>query len=492
MNLQFLSGNPIAKRSKKRKAKSVVKKASKKGPRMGSKKKYSKNPTTYTATRGGKTALLGKAMTIKEGQALRAAATKLAAKPRVGSLQERLAIHKANKRILAAKKKAGAMLKAEGKHTVSLVKKLKAARKAKAKITDKVDDQVDKILTSAGLDDEMKTSIKGKTMAKKKAKKKASKKASKKSHKKAAKKSGKKKASKKVAKKSGKKHKAAKKYAAKKKTSSKSKHSSKKKASKKVSFKRKTYKFKKRRVSKVKIAKNRHSLSVYLKNPLKGVGQAMGKASQIFGQGTGIDLKEAGMLVGAGATIGTLESLVSKYGQKVIVMMPVQLQSSAPALIVGLLGSVGHALASKKLGKNHVAVEAMKALVAASIVRVASATLSATINKAIGMSGVDFTPMRGVPSLSHINGVPRLSTLRGVDYTPMSGVDYTPMSGMGNNPNPGSMGFKSADFGSFDTSDFGGGGGYTEGRKTSKADFGGMDIDDEMALESDSDEASMG
>jgi hypothetical protein len=79
--------------------------------------------------------------------------------------------------------------------------------------------------------------------------------------------------------------------------------------------------------------------------------------------------------------------------------------------------------------------------------------------------------------------------MRGVDYTPMSGVDYTPMSG---NENPGAMGMRSADFGSFDTSDFGGGGGYTEGRKTSRADFGGHDIDDMEALTEDDDASSMG
>jgi hypothetical protein len=495
MNLQFLSGNPIAKGNKKRKAKRVSKKKAG-GPRMGSKKKsrIKKNPTTYYAGSGAKKAPLGKLISSGEAKALLTAGRRLSA--RAKSLKKeahpkaRLLGHK----MAAAAKKAMLIKKSAGPGAKKLKKKINAANKSGIKTSFITDDQIEKVLSQAGVTPDMKKYLdrKEKKMAKKKkaSKKKVAKKVSKKKvTKKAGKKASKKKAGKKVSKKRSVKKAHKRKASKKAHRKSKSRKSKSRSKSRKVksSVRRKTYKFKKR-ITKAKIAKSRKSLSVYLKNPLKGVGQMAGKASQIFEQGTGLDLKEAGLLVGAGASIGTLESLVSKYGQAVITKLPVQLQSSAPALLVGVIGSIGHAVAVKKLGKNHIAVDAMKAIVAASIVRVASATLSSTINKALGMSGVDFTPMRGVPQLSRLSGIPKLSSMRGVDYTPMSGVDYTPMG----NVNPGSMGFKSADFGSFDTSDFGGGGGYTEGRKTSKADFGGVDIDDLDALEDDSDNSSMG
>lgn len=476
MNLQFLSGNPIAKRSKKHKAKRVSTK--KKGPRMGSKKKFiRKNPDSYYATKGKLKADLGKAISPVEAKALLTASRRLKARGAALKKEKSPKARLLGFHMEKAAKKATIIRKSQGKSAKKILAKAKKAIKSGAKISHVVDDQVDKVLSQAGITEPMKKYLQRKeTKMAKKAKKKAAKKVSKK---KVSKKKAAKKVTKKAVKKSSKKRsvKKAHKKAARKASAKRSA----KKVSKKVS--KKTYKFKRRKVKSVKIAKSRKSLSVYLKNPLKGAGAIMGKASELFEQGTGLDLKEAGLLVGAGASIGTLEALVSKYGQQVITKLPVQLQSAAPALIVGVLGSVGHAVASKKLGKNHMAVEALKAVVAASIVRVASATLSSTVNKALGMAGVDFTPMKGIP---------QLSSMRGVDYTPMAGVDYTPMAGipklskMGN-INPGSMGFKSADFGSYDMSDYGAGGGYTEGRKRSNADFGGVDIEDLEALEDDSD-----
>lgn len=479
MNLQFLSGNPIAKRSKKRKAKKVN--AKKKGPRMGSKKKFiRKNPDTYYATKGKLKADLGKAISPVEAKSLLTASRRLKARSAALKKDKSPKARLLGFHMEKAAKKATIIRKSQGKSAKKILAKAKKAIKSGAKISHVVDDQVDKVLSQAGITEPMKKYLQRKeTKMAKKAKKKVAKKVSKK---KVAKKVAKK-AAKKVAKKAVKK--SSKKRSVKRVHKKVARKASAKRVAKKVSKKvsKKIYKFKRRKVKSVKIAKSRKSLSVYLKNPLKGAGAIMGKASELFEQGTGLDLKEAGLLVGAGASIGTLEALVSKYGQQVITKLPVQLQSAAPALIVGVLGSVGHAVASKKLGKDHLAVEALKAVVAASIVRVASATLSSTVNKVLGMAGVDFTPMKGIP---------QLSSMRGVDYTPMAGVDYTPMAGipklskMGN-INPGSMGFKSADFGSYDMSDYGAGGGYTEGRKRSNADFGGVDIEDLEALEDDSD-----
>ena len=449
---------------------------------MGSKKKFvRKNPDSYYATKGKLKADLGKAISPVEAKSLLTASRRLKARSAALKKEKSPKARLLGFHMEKAAKKATIIRKSQGKSAKKILAKAKKAIKSGAKISHVVDDQVDKVLSQAGITEPMKKYLQRKeTKMAKKAKKKAAKKVSKK---KVAKKASKKKAAKKVTRKAAKK--SSKKRSVKKAHKKAARKASAKRSAKKVSKKaiKKTYKFKRRKVKSVRIAKSRKSLSVYLKNPLKGAGAIMGKASELFEQGTGLDLKEAGLLVGAGASIGTLEALVSKYGQQVITKLPVQLQSAAPALIVGVLGSVGHAVAAKKLGKNHMAVEALKAVVAASIVRVASATLSSTVNKALGMAGVDFTPMRGIP---------QLSTMRGVDFTPMAGVDYTPMAGipklskMGN-MNPGSMGFKSADFGAYDMSDYGAGGGYTEGRKRSNADFGGVDIEDLEALEDDSD-----
>jgi hypothetical protein len=93
------------------------------------------------------------------------------------------------------------------------------------------------------------------------------------------------------------------------------------------------------------------------------------------------------------------------------------------------------------------------------------------VAKPLGLAGVDYTPISGIPH-----------GLRGVDYTPLSGVpqmagvDYTPLSGV---PQMAGLGY-GADFGrGYDVADYGGGGGYTEARKFSSADFGDVDVDDD-------------
>lgn len=84
-----------------------------------------------------------------------------------------------------------------------------------------------------------------------------------------------------------------------------------------------------------------------------------------------------------------------------------------------------------------------------------------------GMSGVMFTPMSG-------GQLGYGADFGGVRFTPMSGVRFTPMSGHGQ------MG--AGQLGQYDVSDYGGGGGYTEDRKFSPADFGRLgQLDQSMA-----------
>lgn len=75
--------------------------------------------------------------------------------------------------------------------------------------------------------------------------------------------------------------------------------------------------------------------------------------------------------------------------------------------------------------------------------------------------------------------------MAGVLYSPMSGVNYTPMSGVQYTPMAGIPQLSGPDFGR--AADYGGGAGYTEGHRFSKADFGrAMDEDsDEIATDDD-------
>lgn len=169
---------------------------------------------------------------------------------------------------------------------------------------------------------------------------------------------------------------------------------------------------------------------------------------------TGHSMNQLGYLAAAGVSVDLVGTLamkvpgVSTLKAKVGEAAP-QLQAASGSIITLLL-AMGSNVALAKYGRGKAAMhlsEYSKALVAASVVKIASA-FSGTLTQAVGMAGVN--------------------------YTPLSGVRYTPLSG---GPTP-QLGYKgeglfSADFGKgFDVSDYGGGGGYTDYRRFSKADFG--------------------
>ena len=219
--------------------------------------------------------------------------------------------------------------------------------------------------------------------------------------------------------------------------------------------------------------KRRFTVMVKRSNPIFGSPRAaLNKVDKHFQTATGHDLKEAGLLFGAGAALPVIEGLVMKVPGMDMVKSKVgsfgpeaAAMSSSLVTILGL-GALHYAMEKvPALSKAKMAEPAVRALIAASVVKAGSA-LSGVVARATGLSGVLYTP------------------LSGINFTPMSGVNFTPnMSGqpqMGIYPQLNGapqMGY-GADFGrGFDVSDYGGGSGYTEDRKLSPSDFGGCEDD---------------
>lgn len=196
------------------------------------------------------------------------------------------------------------------------------------------------------------------------------------------------------------------------------------------------------------------------RNPIFGGGQ-MDKFNELLKKFTGLTALEAGALVG-GTVASDLATLLLRKHVPQVAQFYDKIKGGAKtvnALLIGGLCAAGH-----KFAKTDTQKTILEAVITSQVVQLASG-LTNVVGKVVGLQGVDFTP-----------------TMRGVDYTPLSGipqglrgVDFTPMAGI-----PQGLGREGADFGSFDMSDYGGGGGYTEGRKSSAADFGRLGSDDDI------------
>jgi hypothetical protein len=362
-------------------------------------------------------------------------------------------ISKENKKLIQAMKK-------HKKASLKTIRTLKLALANDQQVQRKVfDSTLDKFLGE-----------KETTVAKKKKAKKAKKTVAKKAKKSKAKKASKK-VSKKVAKKAAKKvSKKVSKKSTKRKSSRRRKTvaSAKLTASGKVQYKLSTLEPKPRKKKskkvKYKIKGKKRTVLMSLKR-LNPIGGSMKMQVKDL---TGLELKEAGYLV-AGSVAGDLVEKLSRkylgaYVRKLDSMLPGG-SKAVNALVVGATAALAH-----KYSKSGHAKEVAKAVIVAQIVKLGS-SLTDMVAKPLGLAGVDYTPISGIPQ-----------GLRGVDYTPLSGVpqmagvDYTPLSGV---PQMAGLGY-GADFGrGYDVADYGGGGGYTEARKFSSADFGDVDVDDD-------------
>lgn len=185
-------------------------------------------------------------------------------------------------------------------------------------------------------------------------------------------------------------------------------------------------------------------------NPFRRNAMAIGVSaiSDVVEQYTGISAGDAGGFVIGGALVPTTNMILARIAPGIVA----QVNSIAGPLGAGVIvpGIVGAGMYT--LGEGQIA-KAGRGMVVASLVMasvsVAQAYLPRLISMLPGMSGVLFTP--------------RMS---GINYTPaMSGINYTPDRQMGIMPQLGA----GPDFGS---ADYGGGGGYTQAHKMSRADFG--------------------
>jgi hypothetical protein len=248
---------------------------------------------------------------------------------------------------------------------------------------------------------------------------------------------------------------------------------------KKIQYKMSTIepraKKKKSKKVKYKVRGKKRTVLMSLKR-LNPFGGNMNKQLKDF---TGLETKEAGYLVGGSVASDLIEKLSRKYLGAYIGQLDSMVPGGVKAVNALVVGAV--AAATHKYAKNTHAKEMARAIIVAQIVKLGS-SLTDMVAKPLGLSGVDYTPLNGIPY-----------GLRGVDYTPLSGrspqmagVNFIPsLSGAtaqmaGATPQ---MGY-GADFGAgYDVSDYGGGGGYTQDRKFSAADFGGMDDDGEPTLD---------
>lgn len=199
--------------------------------------------------------------------------------------------------------------------------------------------------------------------------------------------------------------------------------------------------------------KKRVSLSGSLKvNPKRS--NPMRDVSKLTKTYAGMDVAELGSIALGGALVPVINAGLSKVpGLDVVVakineyMGPQAAGSALPILAGVALNAVSEHLVNDRKAKDMLTM-AGEGLVAAGVIGLAMGLSQQYITPALGLSGVNYTPMSGV------------------NYTPMSGINYTPMSGMPQLSGP--------DFGSVD---YGGNGGYEEDHKFSRADFGGFSMD---------------
>ena len=491
MQIQYIFGNPRkAKRRKKAlasKGKTVKNKRASKAMRgsMSKKRKLSKkkNPEYFVVKSRGtvvgskglvKKGLLGRTPSrltdserasikskFKQNKAVLTGLRKAFSNAKGDASKRKELLSKINARAKENKKLLSAMKKHKKSNTKT-VKTLKQALAAGKEVQRKVvDSTLEKFLG------EKETTVAKKKKAKKakkskakKAKKTVAKKAKKKVAKKAKRKSSRK-ASRKAARKAARK-------ASRKSTRRKSRKSSRRKtvahakslSSGKVLYKLSTLEPKKRKKKakkiKYKVKGKKRTVLATLKrlNPFGGSMKAQLRDL------TGLDAKEAGYLV-AGSVAGDLVEKLSRkylgaYVGKLDTMVPGGVRA-VNALVVGAAAALTH-----KYSKNSHAKEVAKAVIVAQIVKLGS-SLTDMVAKPLGLAGVDYTPLSGAPQMAGVNFIPS----------------------MGAQPQMAGMGY-GADFGrGYDVSDYGGGGGYTEDRKFSNADFGDHG-DDEPVLDQSS------
>lgn len=490
MDIQYIFGNPRAKAKRKKKALASKGKSRKnkmvaktKGKTMAKRKKLVKrkiakkrNPKYYVIKSKG--TVVGAKGIVKKG--LLGRTKSILTDSEYSKLKSD---YRKNKEILSQLRKGFSAAKGDAKKRSELLKKInlhakqnkmliRAARKNKKNMFSARKTVVQ--AAAHGKDVQVKVKDQsleqflgeGKKMAKKKKAKKASKKKAKVHKKKKAKKVSKKAKKAKVhKKKKAKVHKKAARKSSKKRRLTKA--SAKAQSRGKVLYKMSTVEPKKKKKKSKKVKYKIRGKKRTILMSLKRLNPFGGNMKVNIKDFTGLEVKEAGYLVAG--SVGS--DLVEKLSRKYLGAYISQLDSMVPggvkavnALVVGAAAALTH-----KYVKNDHAKEVAKAVIVAQIVKLGS-SLTEMVAKPLGLSGVDYTPLSGIPY-----------GLRGVDYTPLSGA--TPQMGSVNftkslnGPTP-QMGY-GADFGrGYDVSDYGGGGGYTEDRKFSSADFGNADMDD--------------
>ncbi len=193
---------------------------------------------------------------------------------------------------------------------------------------------------------------------------------------------------------------------------------------------------------------------------------------------TGMGTEEIASLALGGALYSTVNQMVNKYLPASISHMLSSLPVIGPVIV-----PIAAGMACKFLSEKVPQRQAAKALDMIGEGLVGAAVVGAGVS--LGQSVLPMIPgfAPASPALSGINYTPNMN---GVFYTPgLSGINYTPnMNGpqMGIMPRLNGMG-ASADFGA---ADYGGGAGYTEEHKFSRADFGkDADYGDEDPLDED-------
>lgn len=190
----------------------------------------------------------------------------------------------------------------------------------------------------------------------------------------------------------------------------------------------------------------------------------MSKIKDLAKSATKLDTTELTSLAIGGALVPVINSGIGKipYADKVVGFINEYVGPQATGSIVPMLiGAVAN-IASEQFVKDAQTKKHINAaadgLIAAGVIGLTMSISQKYVVEGM-MSGVLFSPMSGV------------------NYTPMAGVNYTPMAGVPQLAGP--------DFGR--AADYGGGAGYTQSHRFSKADFGrAMDEDsDELATEDD-------
>ncbi len=200
----------------------------------------------------------------------------------------------------------------------------------------------------------------------------------------------------------------------------------------------------------------------FRRNPMKQVSAQMKKA-------LGLDAAELTSLALGGAMVPIVNAGISKIPGAGAIVSKINSfvgPQAAGSVIPILVGAIINIAADKASGQaKDYGHKIGEGLVAAGVLGLAMGISQKYIAPALGLSGVRYTPnMRGMGIL------PQLSGMGDVRFTPnmrgMGDIRYTPsMSG-------------GADFGA---ADYGGGGGYTEAHKRSRADFGANFSEDSEA-----------